>query len=487
MTGRKTKLSCARAAALSLASEQRRRSARLRDLMRTSPVLEKLSPEDRALASRLALGCVQTRGALDAAISSHLSRKGHLEPKVKDALALSAFELLFMKTPAAVAVSQGVELVRSQSPKAAGLANAVLHRILEEDVPACHEAQTKLADAPEAATAEDLACATGQPVWFCERIASSLGMPQAILALSSLAEPAPVYVAANLGVTDASALERKLTEAGLAPEAQGLPGTFELRHPQKLFASGLVGAVSAVPADLSAQEVALISAPHPGESMLEIGQGRGTKTLLLLSAQKMLAEREGVKADKARYVALDSEEFKTKLAQERLAKGGWDGCVSCITFDGTKLGEERNLPQELSGTFDAVFVDAPCSGTGTLRRHPEISWSLEPSAVDAESAEGLPQLQLTLLAAAAAKVAPHGRLVYATCSVLREEDEDIVSRFLSCEAGAGFAVEDVRKAPALVLWPEAQDALPVTDEGFFRSSPLLGGPDGHFCCVLRRK
>ncbi|MEE8681630.1 MAG: transcription antitermination factor NusB, partial [Olsenella sp.] len=200
MTGRKTKLSRARAAALSLVSEQRRRSARLRDLMRTSPVLEKLSPEDRALASRLALGCVQTRGTLDAAISSHLSRKGHLEPKVKDALALSAFELLFMKTPAAVAVSQGVELVRSQSPKAAGLANAVLHRILEEDVPACHEAQTKLADAPAAATAEDLACATGQPVWFCERIASSLGMPQAILALSSLAEPAPVYVAANLGV-----------------------------------------------------------------------------------------------------------------------------------------------------------------------------------------------------------------------------------------------------------------------------------------------
>lgn len=221
--------------------------------------------------------------------------------------------------------------------------------------------------------------------------------------------------------------------------------------------------------------------------MLEIGQGRGTKTLLLLSAQKMLAEREGAKADKTRYVALDSEEFKTKLAQERLAKGGWDGRVGCIAFDGTKLGKERNLPQELSGTFDAVFVDAPCSGTGTLRRHPEISWSLEPSAVDAESAEGLPQFQLALLAAAAAKVAPHGRLVYATCSVLREEDEDIVSRFLSCEAGAGFAVEDVRKAPALVLWPEAQDVLPVTDEGFFRSSPLLGGPDGHFCCVLRRK
>ncbi len=486
MTGRKTKLSCARAAALSLVSEQRRRSARLRDLMRTSAVLEKLSPEDRALASRLALGCVQTRGALDAAISSHLSRKGHLEPKVKDALALSAFELLFMKTPAAVAVSQGVELVRSQSPKAAGLANAVLHRILDKDVPACHEAQTKLADAPEAATAEDLACATGQPVWFCERIASSLGMPQAILALSSLAEPAPVYVAANLGVADASALERKLTEAGLAPEAQGLPGAFELRHPQKLFASGLVGAVSAVPADLSAQEVALIAAPRPGESMLEIGQGRGTKTLLLLSAQKMLAEREGVKADKTRYVALDSEEFKTKLAQERLAKGGWDGRVSCIAFDGTRLADEK-LPQELASMFDIVFVDAPCSGTGTLRRHPEISWSLEPSAVDAESAEGLPQLQLALLAAAAAKVAPHGRLVYATCSVLREEDEDIVSRFLSCEAGAGFAVEDVRKAPALVLWPEVQDALPVTDEGFFRSSPLLGGPDGHFCCVLRRK
>ena len=104
-----------------------------------------------------------------------------------------------------------------------------------------------------------------------------------------------------------------------------------------------------------------------------------------------------------------------------------------------------------------------------------------------------------VISASKAKVSKHGNRAASSKSgaadvlealgvqVLREEDEDIVSRFLSCEAGAGFAVEDVRKAPALVLWPEAQDALPVTDEGFFRSSPLLGGPDGHFCCVLRRK
>ncbi|MGN0071041.1 MAG: RsmB/NOP family class I SAM-dependent RNA methyltransferase [Atopobiaceae bacterium] len=485
MTGKKTKLSPARAAALSLVSEQRRRQARLRDLMRTSPELERLYPEDRALASRLALGCVQTRGALDADISKHLSRKGHLEPKVADALALAAFELLFMKTPAAVAVSQGVELVRSQSPRAAGLANAVLHRILEEDVPACHEAQAKIKDVPDTATVEDLALATGQPAWLCEKIAASAGKSAAAASLAALAEPAPVYVAANRGVTDAQALESELVEAGLAPEATGLPGSFVLARPQKLFSSGLVGAVEAVPADLSAQEVALIAAPRPGESMLEIGQGRGTKTLLLLSAQKMFAEHAGGKQEVARYVALDAEGFKTKLAGERLEKGGWEGRVRCTTFDGTKLGDGESLPKELSGTFDTVFVDAPCSGTGTLRRHPELSWSLAPSAIDPENAEGLPALQLALLGAAAARVAPQGRLVYATCSVLREEDEDIVSAFLAGEAGRGFEIEDVGKAPALSLWPEAE--LPVTEEGFFRSSPVLKGPDGHFCCVLRKK
>lgn len=484
MTGKRTKLSPARAAALSLASAQRRRSARLRDFMRTAPVLEKLSSEDRALASRLALGCVQTRGALDAAIASHLSRKGHLEPKVADALALATFELLFMKTPAAVAVSQGVELVRSQSPKVAGLANAVLHRILEEDVPACHKAQAKIEDSPDAATAEDLALATGQQQWLCERMVASVGKSSAVHALLALAEPAPVYVASNFGAADASAFEGKLEEAGLAPEKDSLPGSFSLRRPQKLFSSGLVSVVKAVPADLSAQEVALIAAPRPGESMLEIGQGRGTKTLLLLSAQKMLAEGKDV--PEARYAALDAEGFKTKLARERLAKGGWDGRVSSITFDGTRLADEK-LPQELASMFDIVFVDAPCSGTGTLRRHPELSWSLEASDVDPSNPEGLPHLQLELLSAAAARVAPQGRLAYATCSVLREEDEDIVSAFLESEAGSGFEIEDVRKAPGLSLWPEAEETLSVTEEGFFRSVPALGGPDGHFCCVFRRK
>ena len=97
-----------------------------------------------------------------------------------------------------------------------------------------------------------------------------------------------------------------------------------------------------------------------------------------------------------------------------------------LTVDG------RALPDDL-GTFDLVFLDAPCTGTGTLARHPEIAWSLAPDA-----AHELASLQRELLASAASRVAPGGRLVYATCSILAEEDEHVVESLLASPLGAAF-------------------------------------------------
>jgi 16S rRNA (cytosine967-C5)-methyltransferase len=157
-----------------------------------------------------------------------------------------------------------------------------------------------------------------------------------------------------------------------------------------------------------------------------------------------------------------------------MARAGLSDHVTCVTFDACELNvasaaqalgtEELDAASAANtlGThepFDVVFVDAPCSGSGTLRRHPEIAWSLKPEDVASLSA-----LQLNMLRAAASWVRPGGLLCYATCSVFKSEDEDVVETFLGEASGQGFEQED---------------------RTFF-SSPRRGGPDGHYCAFLRR-
>ena len=178
--------------------------------------------------------------------------------------------------------------------------------------------------------------------------------------------------------------------------------------------------------------------------MLEVGQGRGTKTLLLQNA----AIAAGGPCE---ITAVEVSPRKSELARRRMEAAGVADHVRCVCADG------RALPEDL-GAFDLVFLDAPCTGTGTLARHPEIAWSLEPSA----PAE-LAALQAELLASAAARVAPGGRLVYATCSVLDEENDAVVRAFLASSAGAPF--ELVGSGP----------------------TEVPGGSDTHFHARLRRR
>lgn len=425
------RLSAARRAALALLGEARRSDARVRELMRGRGAAElaELSERDRGLAARLVMGVTGASGALDLVIERHLTRgRGKLEPRVRDALRISVFELLYLGTRADVAVSQGVELVRSVAPRAAGLANAVLHRVAEKDVPALEAARARVASGD--VNAADLARVGALPEWLCARALDSLGAARAAVWARRALEPAGAWVAANRVLHGTDAATALLTEAGCAPQPGPLPGSFLLGEPSALTRSQLVAQADFIPCDLAAQEVVLGCDPRPGEHVLEVGQGRGTKTLLLESA----ACAAGGPCE---IVAVEVSERKSKAARRRMEVAGVADHVRCIATDGRALGAELGdeLGDEL-GTFDLVFVDAPCSGTGTLARHPEIAWSLEPDAPAA-----LAQLQSELLAAAAARMAAGGRLVYATCSILAEENEQVVGGLLASAAGAGFSLE----------------------------------------------
>ncbi|MBR1830329.1 MAG: class I SAM-dependent methyltransferase [Atopobiaceae bacterium] len=447
----------ARKAALAVLSRCRRRDARVRELLRTSKEMESLDVRDRALASRLAFGTVSARGMLDQMLSRHVRRPSSLEPRVHDALLLSAFEICYLQTPRSVAVSQGVELVRSASPRAAGLANAVLRKVVNEEASRVDTARDSL----EMGKCDDgtLSLVSGLPSWLVRRVRDARGEDAARdLALSQL-EPAPVFVAANRAKHTAAEAVGLLGECGLDPMATDVPSCIRLGRPAGLASSGLVEQVDVVVSDLAAQRVALLAQPSPSERILEIGQGRGTKTVLLQGA----ALDQG---GPATIVGVDSEPFKTRVSKSRMDAAGLSDWVTCVTFDACQLAQNE-LPEGLEEPFDLVFVDAPCSGTGTMRRHPEIAWSLSESL--SEGDRTLPELQLRMLTAASARVAFGGRLLYATCSILPEENEQVVKAFLSSVEGRDFSIMQTEGAP-----------------GTFQTLPTPDGCDGHFCYLMQR-
>lgn len=435
-------LAPARRVALGVTSERRRRDARARDLLRAYAAMGALDERDRALASRLVLGSVAAEGELDRVIDSHLRRGAKLEPRVRDALRLAVFEVLYLDTPDSVAASQGVELVRTVAPRAAGLANAVLRRVAGEDV--ARLAASREALACGRFSVYDMAHVGGLPIWLCEAALGALGREGAASYAEDALAPALPTVAANRCRHSEAEAVSLLREAGCDPAAGVLPGSILLGRSARLAPSGLVDAVDVLPCDYAAQEVALLARPRPGSRVLEVGQGRGTKTVLLES----VACAAGGPCE---VTAVEVDAAKSAAAARRMEKAGLAEHVRCVADDGRTLD---TLGDDL---FDLVFVDAPCTGTGTLSRHPEIAWSLAESSV-----AGLSRLQLEMLTAASTHARRGGRLVYSTCSILAEENERLAEAFLSSPSGARYELVGTHRT-----------AIP--------------GADRHFCATFRRR
>lgn len=443
------KVAPARRAALKALARVRRDNAFSGPVLNTELVRANLSADDAALATRLTYGVLSAEGVLDEAIARHA--KGSLEPQVRDALRLAAFEMLFARTPAYAVVDQAVAAVRAVRPRAAGLANAVLRRLAED-----------AAGFPWGNPAMDLdalARQTGHPRWIVDTVLNDLGPAAGRQMLAAGLEAAPVYVRLDpfAGAVDETlaSLEPAMPESA-PPDAD----CFRLGVPSAAFRSRGAGAWFAM--DAAAQMAPAACDPRPGDRVLDVGAGRGNKTVCLQS----LAVRQGGSAE---IVAVDLYASKTSALQQRLATSGVPH-VRPVAADALCLHEQ--FPDE---RFDIVLVDAPCTGLGTLRRYPEKRWRLTPDA-PARMAE----LQTALLASAAGVVGEGGRLVYSTCSVARQENDGVVDTFLASGQGSSFELEPLGDlVPA--EWTEFR-----TDRGCFQSWPRSGGPDGHYVVVLRR-
>ncbi|MBX6375540.1 MAG: methyltransferase domain-containing protein [Acetobacteraceae bacterium] len=375
-----------------------------------------LDPRDRAAAHRIASAVLRRLGSLDAVVEPFLRREP--PPAVRHALRIGAAELLLLGTPAHAAVASTVALVPRPF---AGLVNAVLRRVAEQGVAALEGLDAERLDTP---------------AWLWSAWHTAYG-PEAVRAIAAAHRtPAP------LDLTPAPRADATPPEG-----AEVLPtGTWRLPAGTRVtelpgFAEGafwVQDAASALPARLLA--------PRPGERIADLCAAPGGKTAQLAAAGAAVT---AVERDPKRAARL-----RENLARLRLP-------AEVVEADATHWGE--------AGAFDAVLLDAPCTATGTIRRHPDVLRLKRPRDV-ASAAEA----QARLLENAVRLVRPGGRLVLATCSLQPEEGEAHLAR----AAALGLRLDPVRaeEVPGL--------AEAVTPGGWLRTRPDLwatrGGLDGFF-------
>lgn len=369
-----------------------------------------MAPRERALAHALAYGVIRDHLRLQAILDRLLDRP--LKRRDRDVellMLMGLFQLEHHRAPDYAVVSAAVDAAAARGkPWARGLINAVLRNFVRRR----ERLLAALPDTPE------LRYST--PAWMVERLRGDWPDHwQAVLAAGQT--PGPMVLRVNLARLTRAEYLAALDEVGLSGRAADYaPGAVELDRPCEVerlpgFARGDVSVQ-----DGAAQAAALLLGPVAGRSVLDACAAPGGKTLHLLES------RPGP----ARLVAVESDAARARRIGENLARGRID--EGSVTI---RVADAAELPAWWDGRpFDRVLLDAPCSGTGVIRRHPDIKLLRRPADV-----ETLAGRQARLLASLWRTVAPGGVLLYCTCSVFRAENALQVERFLQAQADAGAA------------------------------------------------
>jgi 16S rRNA (cytosine967-C5)-methyltransferase len=400
-----------------------------------------LSEADRRLAHELAFGVLRLRGRLDhvveALVAGGLAR---LEPRVLDALRLGSYQLLeLQRVPAYAAVSDAVELAKAGSGRgAASLVNAVLRKVSGRGYET-FDFPSRTAD-----PAGHLSTWGSHPGWLVERWLSRWPADDVERLVGYNNSRPAVYLSAVGNREEAAA---RLREAGIAAEAAERAGSSI-----RVEAADVGRALARVPAvvqDPGAASVVDYMALDPGRAAIDLCAAPGGKASLLAARGHSVAALDVSRNRLARLL-----ENRARLGLHELHVLLADSCRPPVR------------------PADAVLLDAPCTGTGTLARHPDGRWRLGPADLQA-----LVESQRRLLDAAARVVRPGGLLIYATCSLEPEENVEQVESFLS-------------RHPDFGREPPPGGAVPIEllgDAGELRVLPQHHDMDGAYAARLRRR
>jgi 16S rRNA (cytosine967-C5)-methyltransferase len=402
------------------------------------------SPARLAHAVAVAGELLRHSGPADLALSAYFRRHRDLGPRDRAFVAETAYAVLRRRRSLEAAAGSAAprDLVLAALVKVFGLSGRALG---DEGTLVARMRSVSSASLAPAVQAE-------LPDWLWERLVAQQGADEALRIARGMLNPAPLDLRVNL-----AKISREEALAGLKPGAASTPYSpcgIRLEGKPRINAHPLFRSGAIEVQDEGSQLLAYLVGPQRGERVADYCAGAGGKTLALA----MLMRGTG------RIYAMDVSAKRLAALAPRAARAGISN-VHAIALS----GENDARAKRLAGKIDRVLVDAPCSGFGTLRRNPDLKWRYGPERIAALAGE-----QLRILRAASRLVKPGGRLVYATCSILREENDEVVDRFVN-ETG-GFAllscdeILERRKIPLrtgthLRLWPHVH----ATD-GFFAAA-----------------
>jgi 16S rRNA (cytosine967-C5)-methyltransferase len=404
-----------------------------------------LDRRERALAMQIAYGSVQRRETLDH-IASQLVRRPlrTLEPVVLAAVRIGLFQILFMDgIPAHAAVDETVELTKRHSRGGAGFVNAVLRRGAQRG----RTLLQRMSDRDPAGAA----IMHSVPEWLAELWWHELGPDRAQSLLRHINSPPESSLRVNslvASVEEALAgLPVAAHPAPMLPEGVVLEGPFDVQG-SELWRDGAIMAQSR-----ASMLVARALAPAPGDRVLDLCAAPGGKTTHMAALME----------DRGEIVAIERHPGRARALQDTCRRMRATS-VRVLTQDATEL--------RVSGMFDRVLLDPPCSGLGTLQSRPDRRWRGDPGSIDE-----LSSLQLQLLRVAAGVSAPGAALVYSVCTISQREGEVVVGSFL--DEHDEWELEDL--GTAYPQWRHERDGR------YLQLLPDRDGTDGFFIARLRRR
>jgi 16S rRNA (cytosine967-C5)-methyltransferase len=412
-----------------------------------------MAADERGLATEIVYGVLRRHGRLERALAA-LATSGldKLDPRARIAMRAGAYQILFLdRIPAYAAVDDAVEACKAAGGRGvAGLANALLRRLARDGEP-------RLPDA--AADPAGYLAAIGMPGWLVRLLLAELPAADAVAFADAAGRPAPVTLRANTGRVTRDELAARLAverpDATLAPSPIA-PDALEARSLAAPAATAAWRDGLFAITDAGAQVVAALCGAAPGERIMDACAGNGGKTAQLLA----------LSGDRARVDAVDVAADKLDAAAAALRRLGLSG-ASPVTADLTAPLADP------TPRYHRILLDAPCSGLGVLRRHPETLLRRSPADIDT-----LAERQLRMLSVVAPALLPGGLLTYAVCTFERRECEDVVAAFL--RAHPRFTVEPAARAGGGVPWDRLADA-----GGAVRTWPHRDDADGFFAVRLR--
>lgn len=411
---------------------------------------EQLQPADASLLTNLVYGVIQRQLTLDFYLKPFIKKPQRLERWARQNLRVAVYQMVYLdKIPNRAIFYEATEIAKKMGNRGvAGLMTAILRQIERQGVPQLTTISEPL---------KRLSISASVPEWLVAKLIDQLGEKKTEAILQTINQPAAASIRVNTAIATVDEVQAELAELGLETTPSELSPVGLVRQGGFLAGTTAFAYGQYTVQDESSMLVAASMQIEPQHQVLDACAAPGGKTTHI--ASYLSAEAGG------HVEAFDLHPHKVKLIKDNAKRLHVADVVNARAFDARKL---RDVVANKS--FDRVLVDAPCSGLGLMRRKPEIKYTRQ-----LEDLLNLQKIQLEILDSVAIKVKPGGILTYSTCTIVNEENQDVIKQFLAKHA-------EFEPIPV-----HTDKALKVATTPYLRLYPDDYGTDGFFICNLKRK